>query len=229
MAHVVICVPSYDKQEPAFAKSLREVKSQHTITVLERWHMPIEKARNELVEAFLALRSCAYPTVEPPTHLLFVDDDMVFEPDDIDVLVGLNKDIVGALCFVRDPPYQPTMLKRNDPRCKLSNEYGYIYEYEEDRLYEVDATGCGFLLIKRDVLLDTAEHKTVHPGKWFDRFWNLAEDYSFCWKARSAGYKIHVYTGIQVGHVSKVVVDGDFARRNRFFQIDPWIDFEKMK
>ena len=41
------------------------------------------------------------------------------------------------------------------------------------------------------------------------------EDVSFCQRARAVGYDIKVDTTLDIGHVGEVIVNADFARRNR--------------
>ncbi len=54
---------------------------------------------------------------------------------------------------------------------------------------------------------------------WWDEHsdWG-SEDLSLCWRARQAGYQIHVDTGLKIGHVGEVIVDEAFAQRNRSFE-----------
>jgi hypothetical protein len=51
--------------------------------------------------------------------LIFIDDDMVWDPGDIGRLVAardeVDADIMGALCFRRSAPFQPTLFVRESP------------------------------------------------------------------------------------------------------------------
>lgn len=65
------------------------------------------------------------------------------------------------------------------------------------------STGCGFLLIRRDVL-----GELKHP--WFKVEWDGercdGEDVTFCAKAWEAGFPVMVDTDMHIGHVKPVVL-----------------------
>jgi GT2 family glycosyltransferase len=140
------------------------------------------------------------------TWLLFVDSDMGFAPDAVDRLLlaadPTDRPIVGGLCFgfqQRDPdgmggfdmkPF-PTLFDFDGTSFRIR------WDYERDTVTKVDATGCAFLLIHRDVL-------AKFDGTWFDRARLgdelLGEDISFCARAGELGFPIHVHTGVRTSH-----------------------------
>jgi len=147
--------------------------------------------------------------------LLFIDDDMVFEPDAVGRLVGAQQehdlDIVGALCFRRQPPHQPTLYMRENP---TSGGYNFLEDWDEG-LVEVDATGMAFCLITRRAIETMAgspmpsydDRISRRPPPFFE--WNniLGEDLSFCQDAKKAGLRIWVDTRVEIGHVAEFTVD----------------------
>lgn len=166
----------------------------------------ITNARNEITAKFLA-----HP--EQPDWLWFIDTDMVFQPDVLDRLVDAahptERPVVGALCFsFQNGSYaRPTMyLLRDDGRV------GVRWEYPRDQLVEVDATGTGCLLIHRSVLeAMTASDKWPAAYPWFMESHlgetPVSEDITFCIRARSIGFPVHVDTAIKVGHEKTLVLD----------------------
>jgi hypothetical protein len=152
-------------------------------------------------------------------YLLFIDDDMVWEPAAVGQLVqawqGLRASvdgpvIVGGLCFRRSPPYQPTLYMRERP---TSGPYSFLEKW--NGVVEVDATGCAFLLIPVDALeaiagtsMPSYEERQKMTGlpDFFRWEKTLGEDLRFCQDAKAAGVRIFVDTEIQVGHVAEITV-----------------------
>ncbi len=147
--------------------------------------------------------------------LLFIDDDMVWQPDAVRRLVEVREehdlDIVGALCYRRSPPFQPTLYMREHPR---SGSYNFLEKWKAD-VIEVDATGCAFLLIHKRAfekiigmeMPPVEERMKIGPPPIFRWDGILGEDLRFCQDAKEAGCKIFVDTRIEIGHVSEIVVD----------------------
>jgi len=132
------------------------------------------------------------------SHLLFIDDDMGFEPQLILDMLALNKPLVGALCPKRKLPIE-FAGRAKAGECRIVN--GHM---------EVDGVGGAIMLIRRDcvdaiikanpdvidtksiaghaakVLLD--EHGCDRMIKAFNKIWRdgeeFSEDLSFClrWK-----------------------------------------------
>src|SRR3990167_10149358 len=130
------------------------------------------------------------------THLLFVDSDMVFEPDALNILLEKDKDIIGANYNMRKFPLTSTI--------KIHDEKGVkIYEPKSD-MFECYAVSTGFMLIKMDVF------KKI-PTPWFAYEFDekgdmkTGSDIWFCKQARKAGYKIYCDPTIQVGHIGDYV------------------------
>jgi hypothetical protein len=159
--------------------------------------------------------------------LLFIDDDMVWRPDAIGRLIAGYEELrvegpmpfmLGALCFRRQAPYQPTLYVRESP---TAGAYNYLERWDEGYV-EVDATGCAFLLIPVEVFeviagtpMPPYEERTKMPGlpSFFRWATHYGEDLQFCQDAKAAGVKVFVDTRIEVGHMAEVEV-----RRDQFLQ-----------
>ena len=147
--------------------------------------------------------------------VIFIDDDMTFQPDAVKTLVETQRkfdlDIVGGLCFQRGAPFQPTLYKAGP------NGAGYTFMevWPEDTAVEVDATGMAFTLITRRALAkmvgewptyEERQHMPPPPVfKWGED--GLGEDFGFCREAKAAGIHIFVDTSVKIGHIATVVVD----------------------
>lgn len=126
----------------------------------------ITRARNYLVDEFL--RASEF------THLLFLDSDIHFSPQDIIAMLALDKDVIGA-------PYPKKAINwgnvaqaaRNHPNLdpqELQNVVGdYVFnvvkgtqQFQVSEPLEVMEIGTGYMLVKREVF-DT--WKAAYPQK----------------------------------------------------------------
>lgn len=174
----------------------------------------IHWCRNELVK--VARKDADY--------VLFIDDDIVIEPDAIERMLAHGKDIVAGTCTRRVDPPEPVHRRWMD---EIQN-YGMIYRWQHDgRLLEVDAVGTGLMLISRRVLEHMAvayypkQFSETQNGWWFELVrgphgeeWG--EDISFCFKATRLGYRIFVDTSITPSHM------GDYN-----YSIDDYLQYQK--
>lgn len=139
-------------------------------------------------------------------YLLWIDADQVFPPDTLMRLVAHDKPIVGTLVSTKEPPHM-VVTGIGD------QEYGYmsILDWPENSLIEVDVTGFGCCLIKREVLEAFPEGNPFERIKIpaFDS--KMGEDWSFCVRAKEMGFPIHVDTSIPVGHKGQYIYTiGDY-------------------
>lgn len=155
-------------------------------------------------------------------YLLFLDDDILFDPLDIrQLLFAAHKndlDIAGAA--------YPTKSETNSSFTfrALTNEedipFGKAGGICEVRM---QATGC--MAIHRRVFEKMAEKSVVHlchtqgikffpfftpMEKEIDGEWMyLSEDWAFCERARDLGFKVWLDTTIRLGHIGPKVYDWD--------------------
>lgn len=143
--------------------------------------------------------------------LLFIDDDMVFDANAIGSLIQTREehdlDMLGALCFRRSPPHQPTLFMRENP---TSGAYNFLERWDSD-VIEVDATGMAFVVIHKRVFEKIAgttmpSHEAraqIGLPNFFRWEGTYGEDLRFCQMAREAGARIWVDTRIEIGHVAE--------------------------
>ncbi len=147
--------------------------------------------------------------------ILFIDDDMTWQPQAIRTLVEtrdrFDLDIVGGLCFQRNAPYQPTMYYE-----AKSGGTGYTFAevWPEDTAVEVDATGMAFCLIHKRVFermlgepFPTREMREKLGPPPFFKWGDYGEDMLFCREARETGSRIFVDTSVKVGHIGDHLID----------------------
>jgi len=147
--------------------------------------------------------------------ILFIDDDMQWDPGAVHALLqtkqelegaGIFPDILGGLCVRRAPPHQPTLYTKTD------HGYALIEDWGEDGVQEVDATGMAFALVTRDCIerltggpMPPFEDRIAEPNvpdffKWYGQ---LGEDLRFCQDVREAGERIMVDTRVRTRHIGE--------------------------
>lgn len=158
------------------------------------------RARNAIVQAAAQITA---------KYLLMLDDDQVINPEQTiwptenyncikRMIEQIEKDptigIVGALYYQRGGSYHPVAMKEKH------NEFFWL---TEDDLtggpQEVAVTGGGAMLINMEVINSIGspwfepEQQTNGPSN--------GTDIQICRKARAAGYKVILDSGIEFGHV----------------------------
>lgn len=190
----------------------------------------VNRARNNLAHNFLN----GYPGLKDgkPTKilydwLLFIDTDLIFQPDAVTKLYELA---------VRKGPgiYAGTYpIKQLKPKVVFNNMPGCFPDAEG--IVEVREAGTGFMLIHRDVFTKMIEKfsdemrfetdmgdqggpRTIKydfftvgvrtdPLLGYKRF--LSEDWYFCQRWREMGGKVWMHTKIQCGHIGQFVYPGN--------------------
>lgn len=157
----------------------------------------IHHARNRSVEFHLK---------NGKDYLLFIDDDMVFEPDALQRLLEADKDIICGMAFMRVSPFYPCVYNF-DKNAQIGKRYTPIVPSAKSELIKAGGCGMFFTLIKRKVF-----EKLKEPYFWFEG--EQGEDLYFCRKALEAGFEIWCDARVKVGHISEPEV----IYSNKFFE-----------
>lgn len=126
--------------------------------------------------------------------IMMIDDDMSFEPDAILRLIRHNLPVVSGLCVKKTWPYNTTVMFWN----KEMEKYHSSLNFPVDELFECDATGTAFLLVKMSVFDKLDRPYFCFPPKNGSV---LGEDLYFCQQMKAVGYRIFVDTGVHIGHL----------------------------
>lgn len=128
----------------------------------------ITRARNYLVDEFLR--------AENFTHLLFIDSDIHFDPNDVIFLLAMDREIVGApypkksinwrnikQAIIKNPNVEPAELDG------LVGDYVFnpvagTQSFNTQEPLEVMEIGTGFMMVKREVF---AKFKAAYPQKTY--------------------------------------------------------------
>ena len=130
---------------------------------------------------------------ETPTHLMMIDSDIVFTPEDVAKIehhLNSGKDAITGIYPVGQPPYPPCIFERIEGDYKLTEV--------KEGVNEIGACGGGFLGINKNVILnmDKDPFDNIREGEIFH-----GEDISFCHRLREKGYKLFADSSIKLGHV----------------------------
>lgn len=191
----LICVPCMDSVPAQFAQSLACLEKEGQTAVAFQISSLIYTARNELAKKAIEMEA---------DQVLWLDSDMVFQPDILKRLMAHDRDIVSGLYFRRVPPFYPVVFDKltiTESGCDHRNMAEAPKEFTE-----VEGIGFGCVLMKTSVLFDVM---AIH-GDLFSPINGVGEDLSFCWRARSIGYKIYVDPEIKLGHCGHYIVTEDF-------------------
>jgi hypothetical protein len=186
----------------------------------------VPNARNVLTHQFLESQA---------THLMWIDADIGFNALDIVSMLLADKDIVCGIYPKKEVDWARVAqaVKAGVPPEELSNHAGLFaiklldgsaegVDADSDGLFEIEAGGTGFMLIKRGVFDALSEDvsdylpdrkvikefyaTTIEPGSGK----LVTEDYHFCRLARNHGFKIYAAPWVRLSHAGTYVFDRRF-------------------
>lgn len=196
----------------------------------------ISRARSTLVARFLDNARA--------THLLFIDADISFEPDQALRLLAFDKDFVAGQYPLKQIDWRnfPARVLRGEPLGAAG--LSYVGKAETGRarraadgFVTAQYAGTGFQLIKRGVLermiaaypelkfskIDTLTNETPNSDNLsalFDCMIDaetgtyLSEDYAFCRRWRAIGGEIWIDGRSRLSHTGPQRFDGDCSLRH---------------
>lgn len=133
------------------------------------------------------------------THILFVDNDMIFPEDAILTLMNRNKDIIGANYNVR---LDPTSEVLSGPTTKMLVNGVPVSMMDQDfptKIFKCYAVATGFMMVKMKVF---NKLQVPYFDAWIDENNNHStEDVDFCRKAGEKGFEIFCDPTIKMGHI----------------------------
>ncbi|WP_395666095.1 hypothetical protein [Methylocella sp.] len=195
----------------------------------------ITRSRNTLVSQFLA--------TEQATHLLFIDADIGFEPDQVTQMLAFGEDFVAGAYPLKTQDWSAAAIRRaataQEGFAAAPLHYvgapcvGADHE-RRGRFATAIYAGGGFMLLRRRVILRMIEaypqtrymganaYSNVAPAEAYALFDCLidkesgtyvSEDFAFCQRWRDIGGKIWLDLEGRLTHVGAFDFRGDPARR----------------
>jgi len=144
-------------------------------------------------------------------EILWIDSDIVFNPDDVDRIIAHNLPLVGAAYPMKGWPVMTVAP---------INQNEIVFDEYNGGLIEVEALATGFLYIKSEVFFKLKERfnlpicntsfsaETIpffRPEIWSENGTDLflGEDFSFSKNCKAIGYKPMLDTRIKLKHIGK--------------------------
>ena len=194
----VICMPCDHPIAPEASNSFAGVYGQGLLdgTVIGRTigaHGTLARTRNVLVYEALKLSP-------RPTHIFWMDSDMLVPPGAVAHLAAHDKPIVGGLYHLKRQPFNPVAYRW------VSEDRLRMIDLPDDPhgLVSVDGMGLGCALIALDVYTSMAAH-------YADDIWHAfrdgdGEDVHFFKRAKEMGYEVWLETDLRCGHVRREAI-----------------------
>lgn len=182
----------------------------------------IQRARNTIAHYFLNTDA---------SHLMFIDADQKFVPNDIARLIKADKGIIGGAVPMKGINWERVRQGVKVGYDNLSDLTG-IFNVNElpghrmenpDTPFQVKHVGTGFMLIARHVFEKLKPHvgwymKDGEKHYDFFKVQNvnnelLSEDYNFCHMYRELGGTVWVAPWCQLGHFGAYCFNGQYAKQ----------------
>lgn len=128
-----------------------------------------------------------------PTHILFIDSDVIPRSNTLKKLLSRNKDIIAGVC----PMMQRDTIFWNVTRKKPDKIFEGL-DTLPDNPFKAEAFGFGIVLVKYEVF------EVLKWPYWEDHFKPgvrcRGEDMDFCDKAKAAGFDLWVDPQVKCDH-----------------------------
>lgn len=202
-----MCHSGYTLSLVSLTTHLSKTKVPYEVaTVTGESLIPI--ARNQLVSDFLKSNL---------THMIFIDADLTFKPQDVTALYQLNRPVVGGLYLKKNLDWDK--IKENVlnemPKDRIfDNAFSYVcysenadavrmlqYDKKKKEVFPVIYLGTGFMMIKREVFEKLMPFVDTYK-RGYDTFYDffrlrfsksgmyLSEDFSFCQLCSEQGIQV---------------------------------------
>lgn len=185
--NVAVCVPSHGTWKPAFGQALcnmlacfseAQYDGPKQVQVIGVGGSMLPEVRQRCVAEAVKAKWKQGET----THVLFLDSDMIFPRDTLQVLLRHNLPIVGVNYVRRHFPATPTAWKDDKALETLPKDKGVI---------EVDHVGMGVMLVDRRVF-DCIELPFFSFDYKDDGLTLVGEDVYFCRQCKKAGIPTYI-------------------------------------
>lgn len=182
-------------------------KNIPTCTIEERYNADVSLARAKLFSMFLRTNA---------THMLWIDDDMGWEPMSVMRMLAVDKDFVAAAGPKKSYPIKFAVNNSDD-----AGQFIPLQIDPETGLCDVSEIGLAFALITRSCAerMATAYQDLRFVGPNGEINWALfipmvrqgrylAEDFAFCQRWRFIGGKVYVAPDVRLTHTGAHTFEG---------------------
>ena len=141
------------------------------------------------------------------SHVLWLDSDMVFEPELLEDLQFSGKDFVTGIAHGRRKPFVSCLFKNLD----LNHLERWKLEDYPTEAFEVAGCGMACCLMSTEII----KQVIISNGTAFNPIPQYGEDLSFCKRAASLGFKIYAEPTVRLGHIAHIAIYPDDTPRYR--------------
>ena len=200
---LLIAIPCMDTVPVAFMQSLLKLTQKLTADGVD-YTVGIESG----TLVYMARDRLAGRAVNQKyTHVLWIDSDMVFEPEIVEDLQFSGKDIVTGIAHGRRKPFVSCLFKNID----LDHlELWQLEDYPKET-FEVAGCGMACCLMSTEVI----KQVMINHGTAFNPIPRYGEDLSFCKRAKEMGFRIWAEPTVRLGHIAHIAVYPDDVPRYR--------------
>ena len=199
--NTLIAIPCMDTVQTLFFGSMMRLRKPEGTHIAWVASSLVYDARNLL--AANALR-------HDYDRILWLDSDMVFEPDLVERLsadIDDEHQFVCGMYFTRKAPLHPCIYSRvEDETPELPTVKPLIVpynDYPENALFECAGCGFGAVMMTTGLLRAIAR---AYPQPFYPLL-GFGEDFSFCLRARELGYKLWCDSRVKVGHAGISIIN----------------------
>lgn len=196
---VCLLIPAYTTIPSSFLMNFVKILSanmgKYIIEVVIQQDMPIDKARNMLVEIALSKNA---------DYWLWMDTDNILPDNALDTLIknmdDKKADLVSAIYFEKSKPYYPVIRQYH------SGGFWKIENPPLGQIIEISGCGMGACLMRPDIFkkISYPWFKFNHET-WGHKDIQLSEDLYFCRQLIKAGLKLYCNTGLVAAHIGSSV------------------------
>ena len=200
----LVAIPCMDMINTKFFLSVLRLQKVGDVEISITESSLIYDARNALAKKAVT---------EGFDRILWLDSDMVFEPDlmiKLQARLDEGHRFVSGLYFKRRTPVEPVIYKecgsyeKDGETIPLAVSYT---DYPENDVFQIAACGFGCVLMETSLVKQVAETF----GLPFSPILGFGEDLSFCCKVGQLGESMYCDSSVKLGHVGyKVYDESDF-------------------
>lgn len=140
-------------------------------------------------------------------YILWIDSDMVFTPEDVTKLMQADKDIISGVYSMGSKGHEREAVAGflKGGRVRLDQLTSM------DSVTEIDYAGLGFLMVKKGVFesMEYPWFNKVYVNSKDGKIMYAGNDFSFCLRAKTLGWKVYLHTDVILGHQKNYVLEVD--------------------
>lgn len=191
MGKLLIAIPTLDYIHRKFVESLANLISSFSFS-------DYDVAFEGCTLVYISRDNLAKKAIDGSYDwVLWLDADMVFDPDIYKILALSDKDFVTGIYRGRHGTHRPCIFEKLEPPKRWDS-----FDQESD-LKKIKGCGFGCVLMKTEIL----ERVWTRYGTCFTPTPLLGEDLAFCKRVSDCGYSMWANLNAKVGHIGQYVIE----------------------